>query len=176
MAAGVMAPAPNIIEQHRNSTINVARIPLVPLYLLLGLKAIYVLAVIVLAIGAYCFTHPAETDVVKEQLSVKGLVAAHFDQPSLLQANVVNEVRSRLEEAKGPDKEKSSEPSSPTEQPPEESRKIGIVADAEGTWRYVTLVNGVWKSIQPLVQAVVLPDAKTGDLGEAGDIYAAWKV
>lgn len=84
LATGVMAPAPNIIQQQRNSTISAARVPLLPLYLLLGPKAIYIVAVIVLAIGAYCFMHPAETDVVKEQLSVKGLVAAHFDQPDLL--------------------------------------------------------------------------------------------
>jgi hypothetical protein len=65
MAAGVMVPVPNLIEQHRNNTVNVTRVPLVPLYLLLSLKALYVVAVIILAIGACCFTHPAETDVIQ---------------------------------------------------------------------------------------------------------------
>jgi hypothetical protein len=100
MSVGVFAPRVNEIEQVRNSTISVARVPLIPLYLLLGFKFLYVVTVIVLAIGAYCFTHPAETEIVKAQLSVKGLAAAHFDQPDLLRENVVKEVQSRLNLAK----------------------------------------------------------------------------
>ncbi|KAK3648872.1 hypothetical protein LTR56_007312 [Elasticomyces elasticus] len=92
MSVGVLDPAPNAIEQVRNSTIAVARVPMIPLYLLLGFKPIYVVAVIALAIGAYCFTHPGETEVVKAQLSAKGLAAAHFDDPRLLQQNAVKEM------------------------------------------------------------------------------------
>ena len=81
LSVGALEPTSTIIEQVRDSTVSVARVPMIPLYLLLGLKALYVVAVILLAIGVYCFTHPAETEVVKSQLSAKGLAAAHFDTP-----------------------------------------------------------------------------------------------
>lgn len=58
---GAFAPAQNEIEQVRNSTVAVARVPLIPLYLLLGLKALYVVAVILLAIGALFF-HTSSRD------------------------------------------------------------------------------------------------------------------
>jgi hypothetical protein len=115
MAARVMVPVPNLIEQHRNNTVNVTRVPLVPLCLLLSLKALYVVAVISLQLAPTASpTQPRQTSF-KEQLSLKGLFAAHFDQPALLQAKVVKEMQSRLEEANALKKEKISEPSSPTE-------------------------------------------------------------
>lgn len=172
MAAGVMSPSLNLFEQHRNSTVGVARVPLIPLYLLLSLKALYVLTVVVLAVAAYCFTHPAETDIVKAQLSVKGLVTAHFNQPALIRSTIVQEIQGRLDEAQAHQREVESSPPVPAET---EAPKVGMMANAEGTWQFVTLINGVWKSVQPLVQSVVLPEARTGRLGEAGDIYAAWK-
>ena len=96
LAIGVMIPLQNELEQQRNSTVVLAQVPLIPLYLLIGLKFIYVVAVLVLGIGAYAFTHPAEIEVVKAQLSAKGLAAAHFDQPALLQQNVAKQVENRL--------------------------------------------------------------------------------
>jgi hypothetical protein len=38
MSIGSLAPQVNGIEQVRNSTVNVSRIPVVPLYFLLGFK------------------------------------------------------------------------------------------------------------------------------------------
>jgi hypothetical protein len=96
LTSGAFVLLKNQLEQVRDASFIVARVPLVPLYLLLGFKLLYVVAVIALAIGAYAFTHPAETEVVKAQLSTKGLAAAHFDQPALVQENAVKAVQSRL--------------------------------------------------------------------------------
>ena len=97
---GAMEPQLNLLEQGRKSTLRVARVPVVPLYLLLATKAVYVVVVLILATWAFCFSHPSETEAVRMALSTKGLAAAHFESPGLLQANVVKEVRSRLEAAK----------------------------------------------------------------------------
>ncbi|KAK4943190.1 hypothetical protein LTR10_017214 [Elasticomyces elasticus] len=190
LSVGVFQPLTNDIEQIRNSTITVARIPLVPLYLLLGFKFIYVIVVILLAIGAYCFTHPAETEVVKAQLSVQGLAAAHFDQPDLVRKNVVQEVQSRLELAKNggsstsetpagqPLKRAATEPamgSAPAGEATEEPAKVGLMPTRAGTWKFVLLADGAWQSVKPIVQTLVLNEAKDGKFGAVGDAYAAWK-
>ncbi|KAL6244665.1 hypothetical protein RBB50_008193 [Rhinocladiella similis] len=217
LSVGVFAPLVNDLEQIRNSTVQVARIPLIPLYLLLGFKFIYVVVVVVLAIGAYCFTHPAETEIVKAQLSVKGLAAAHFDQPDLMRQDVVKQVQSRLERAKGGgggggggDDDAPAGPSNTgpsgdggddadsapaqqhirraatapvatsgtaaAEQGGEDHKpKIGLMPTRAGTWQFVLLANGAWQSVKPIVQSFVLSEAKAGDLGTVGDVYAAWK-
>ncbi|KIV79255.1 hypothetical protein PV11_06824 [Exophiala sideris] len=190
LSVGVFQPLVNDIEQIRNSTISVARIPMVPLYLLLGFKFIYVIVVILLAIGAYCFTHPAETEVVKAQLSVQGLAAAHFDQPDLVRKNVVQEVQSRLELAKNggsptsdtpagqPLKRAATEPamgSAPAGEATEEPAKVGLMPTCAGTWKFVLLADGAWQSVKPIVQTLVLNEAKDGKFGAIGDAYAAWK-
>jgi hypothetical protein len=72
-----------------------------PLYLLLATKAIYILALIILAIGAYSFTHPAATEIVKAQLSMKGIAIAHFQQPDLDQENIVKELQNHIDISKG---------------------------------------------------------------------------
>lgn len=196
MSIGVFVPLVNELEQVRNNNVNVTRVPMVPLYLLLGLKFIYVIVVIFLAIGVYCFTHPAETEVVKAQLSVKGLVAAHFDQPDLLRGNVVKEVQSRLEETStGATGDGRSDPSAsirPVEEvetgtsgssslsksTPATDRhetRVGIVPTPEGAWKFALVINGAWQSVKPIVKDIVLVEAKQGNLGAVGEDYAAWK-
>ncbi|KAJ9603743.1 hypothetical protein H2200_011929 [Cladophialophora chaetospira] len=194
LSAFAMDPVPNDLEQDRIAGLSLARIPLVPLYLLIATKAIYVIAVIVLAIGAYCFTHPAETEVVKAQLSVKGLAAAHFNQPGLLQQNVVKQIQDRLDAANSNDKEKSE--SEPKEEdisfeskglrhaatapvqgsavPPPANAKVGMLPTADGGWEFVLLANGVWNSIKPIVKNLVIQDANTGGMGDVGQVIKAW--
>ncbi|OQN95665.1 hypothetical protein B0A48_18189 [Cryoendolithus antarcticus] len=177
LSVGTMDPQANVIEQVRNSTIAVARVPIAPLSLLLGLKLLYVVAVILLALGAYCFTHPAETEVVKTQLSAKGLAAAHFDAPDMLQSNVVRELGQRLQPAE-----------SPTEEDPRggglkravtlaemEDKRIGVVADANGAWGFAVVANGVWNGIKPIATDIIGMEASQGNLGTAGQLMTAWK-
>lgn len=189
-SVGTFVPQINRLEQARNNTVTLTRVPIVPLYLLLGLKWLYVVVVICLAIGVYCFTHPAETEVVKAQLSIKGLVNAHFDHPDLLQKGAVQQVQSRLDmlksgeggsdnKAVGDVVEKeldaaevaSSEPGQELTHKP----KVGLVPTAEGTWKFALLVNEAWLCVKPIVQDVVLQDAQAGQFGSLGQDYAAWK-
>ncbi|KAI3393997.1 hypothetical protein diail_3313 [Diaporthe ilicicola] len=201
-SVGTFAPQVNRLEQARNSTVTVTRVPIVPLYLLLGLKWLYVVVVICMAIGVYCFTHPAETEVVKAQLSVKGLVTAHFDHPDLLQKGAVQQVQSRLDLLKrGGDGDGSSQAvgsavkaeagiaaaaaagtaaaaaaaSSEPDQELTHKPKVGLVPTADGTWKFAILVNEAWLCVKPIVQDVVLQDAQAGKLGSLGQDYAAWK-
>lgn len=190
-SVGAMGPVLNDYEPLRQSGIIVARIPLIPLYLLLATKFIYVIAFVVLAIGAYCFTQPAETEIVKAQLSVNGLAAAHFNQPSLVQQNVVKELERRLDLAK--DKSKTSQPVGGSENDrithlkgaitapvqgtvgQHQKAKVGLLPGADGTRQFVVLANGVWNSIRPIVENLVVTDAAKGGLGEAGMFINAWK-
>lgn len=208
LSIGVFEPLVNNLEQLRDDAVNVARVPMIPLYLLLSLKLLYVVVVITLAIGVYCFTHPAETEVVKAQLSVHGLAAAHFNEPDLVRSNVVKEVQSRLDRSGGSgsdssrrnsekgssDGASSNEASEPTQgqvgraatapvtsremdaaEDQEHKPKVGLIATKEGAWTFAVLANGAWQSVKPIVKEVVLQEAQAGQLGTAGNVYAAWK-
>ena len=179
---GVMEPKRNLHEQTRELK-TLARIPLVPLYLLLATKALYVLAVLVLAIGAYCFTHPAETELVRAQLSVKGLTAAYFNKPGMVQSNAVSEIQRRLELARHEgDVEREPEkrvlqraataPVIGTEHLKE--AKVGLLPTVDGGWEFALLANGVWNSIKPVVKSLVEGEAAAGKMGELGMVVNAW--
>lgn len=184
-------------EQDRLVMNNVARIPLIPLYLLLATKGIYVLAVIILAIAAYAFTHPAETELVKDHLTVKGLASAHFNQPSVMQDNALKQLQSHLDartntdtppEASSSSKEieVSSPPvlrhaaTAPPESPPNPTvAKVGLMPALDGTWQFVVKANGVWNHVKPvvkpLIKNVIIPDVQGGALGaDAGNLVAAY--
>lgn len=172
LSSFAMEPLRNDLEQDRIAGISIARIPLVPLYHLLATKAIYVIAVMVLAIGAYCFTHPAETKVVKAQLSVKGLAAAHFNSPGLLQQNVVKQIQDRLDAANNQTEKSNGNPDEVSFEKkglqraatapvvataaaaagtaPLADAKVGLPPTADGGWEFVLLANGVWNSIKPI--------------------------
>jgi hypothetical protein len=198
---GALEPALNVLEQGRNSTVRVARVPMVPLYLLLATKFVFVVVVLVLAVGVYCFSHPHETEAVRAALSAKGLAAAHFQSPGAVQANVVREVQSRLESVRG----EANGNGAAVEKPPlegtgkgeadGESRpklrhantapvqgsapapepKVGLLPAADGTWQFVMVANGVWQSIKPIVKQIVVSDAAGGGLGDVGKVISAWK-
>jgi hypothetical protein len=181
LSAGVMSREPNLLTQIRSEPRQVARVPLLPLYILLALKAIYVIAVIALAIGAYCFTHPAETEIVKTQLSTRGLAAAHFDEPDILQSKVVSQLSERLQPATTRDDQ--AEPDDPAKGGLKRAatflgdmpdKRIGVVAHADGVWRFAVVANGVWNGIKPLAVDLVDVEAKEGHLGTAGDLVKAW--
>ena len=177
-----MEPKRNLHEQTRELK-TVARVPLVPLYLLLATKALYVLAVIVLAIGAYCFTHPAETELVRAQLSVKGLTAAYFDKPGMVQSNAVKELQRRLDYVKSG----SGKESGPAQWGSQRSAtapvigtghlqeaKVGLLPTIDGGWEFALLANGVWNSIKPVVKSFVEGEATAGKMGELGTVVNEW--
>jgi hypothetical protein len=190
-AIGAFVPLDNEVEQIRETGVVVARIPLAPLYLLIAVKMIYVVVVIILAIGAYAFTHPAETEVVKAQLSTKGLAAAHFDQPDLLQENAVKAVQSRLDTIQNKRANTTPSAADASKKDPQPGQliradttpgqieggkpKVGIVANADGAWTFAVMANGVWHSISPFVMNVIETQAKQGNLGGVGGVINAWK-
>lgn len=183
LSAGAIAPQRNVLTQFRLVEGPFARVPKVPFWTLLALKAIYVIAVILLAIGAYCFTHPAETEIVKTQLSAKGLAAAHFDTPDILQSKVVGHLNERLQPANKDVKVDVSVEIDPKqgglkraatflgEMP---DKKVGVVARADGAWRFAVVANGVWNGIAPIAVDLVGMQSKAGNLGEAGELVKAW--
>ena len=197
LVSGVFVPEKTIVEQVRTASYIVARVPIIPLYLLLAFKLIYVVSVIALAVGAYAFTHPAETEAVKKQLSSKGLAAAHFDQPGLVQQNVVQVLRETLtktDTSNNASKIMTAEDLERAQAEAEEAAlptpgikraatlmeggtapKVGLVPDADGAWKYVLLVDGVWHSIKPVVDSFVGNEASQGGFGEVGDVWLALK-
>lgn len=181
LSAGAMEARPNLLTQFRSVVGPLARVPKVPFWTLLALKAIYVIAVILLAIGAYCFTHPAETEVVKAQLSTKGLAAAHFDTPDILQSKVVGQLSERLQPAtKDMQVDVSDDPArgglkrAATFLGEMPDKKVGVVARADGAWRFAVVTNGVWNGIAPVAVDLVAMESKAGHLGDAGDLVKAW--
>lgn len=192
LAYVVPALEPELVQVQQNRTVvpNVARVPLVPLYLLLATKAIYVIAVIVLAIAAYAFTHPAETEIVKDQLTIKALTSAHFDRPDVMQKYAVDQLQyiDPTKAASSADNDGASKPllqhaaTAPPDTPansvkPEEP-KIGLIPAVDGTWQWVVKADGVWNTVKPfvktVVKTVVLSEAQAGSLGDAGNIINAY--
>jgi hypothetical protein len=180
LSSGVMSSEYNNVSQWRQS-IQVARVPMAPLFILLALKAIYVLAVLALAIGAYCFTHPAETEIVKTQLSTRGLAAAHFDTPGILQSQVVSQLKERLQptttnedHAELDDPAKGGLKRAATFLGDMPDKRIGVVAQADGLWRFAVVADGIWNGIKPLAVDLVNIEARAGNLGTPGEVVKAW--
>ena len=53
-------------------------------------------------------------------------------------------------------------------------KKVGVVARADGAWRFAVVANGVWNGIAPVAVDLVGMQSKAGNLGEAGDLVNAW--
>lgn len=163
---GVFGPKMNDVEQLRDNDVVVTRVPMIPLYTLLFFKLVYVVAVILLAIGVFCFTHPAETESIREQLSVQGLAMAHFTQPGLRRANVVGQFQSQLAstDSKVTIVTESKERNT-LEAEQEKEAKVGFVPTPEGTWTFALLVNEAWQSVKPIAKVIIMQEAKDKKLG-----------
>ena len=79
LTAGIMSPQTSILEQSRNNTELLTRVPLVPLYFLISLKALFALSSIILVVLAATLTGPSEAQEVKARLTVDGLAAGLFE-------------------------------------------------------------------------------------------------
>ena len=91
LTAGIMSPETSILEQSRNDTELLTRVPLVPLYFLISLKALFALSSILLVVLAATLTGPSEAQEVKARLTVDGLAAGLFE-PRAHQEKAVKEV------------------------------------------------------------------------------------
>lgn len=153
LATGSFVPANNVVQQSRVAEGILTRLPLVPFSLLIALKLLYVLVVIGLAVTAYVFTEPAETEVIQQQLSTKAILAAYFDDPAILQKNAVKTVQDLPHNSEKMD-EKGSRATEVTsaEVKHDEDVRIGLKQDTQGMWKHVLLIDGVWQSIKPLAK------------------------
>lgn len=177
-SAGVFGPKINDVEQMRNNNVVVTRVPMIPLYALLILKLLYVLVVLSLAVGAYFFTHPAETEAIRDQLSVKGLAMSYFKHPDIRRANVMGQFQSQLgsfssdttvtEEAKAWDTAREIQEQG-------QGTKVGLVPTPEGKWTFALIVDETWHNLKPIVKVLVMQKAKEKKLGVFGDAYVVWK-
>ena len=159
LTAGIMIPQTNKIEQLRNNTVLLTRVPKIPLYFLVSLKAIYALASLILAGLAVTFTGPSEAQEVKARLTVEGLAAGFFE-PAAYQEKAVKKLEDLFGEH---DKGTQKEP----------IKKVSIKQTDSGGWVWVAtrVIQGL--GIDGIVEAVVDNDANSGELGEVGRGYEA---
>lgn len=165
--AGAMQETENHLEQLRNNTVAVTRVPLVPLYVLIGFKCLYAVAALVLAGAAVCFTNVAETQSIKERLSVKGLATAYFADGPSQQAVAVKNVEDLFQEPNKSD-------------PAQEPKKVAMVPTEAGGWQFVTMIaNRVYAQVAPQIESVyvkpLLSEAQAGKFGQEAkdgvDVY-----
>ncbi|KAL9080689.1 MAG: hypothetical protein Q9157_000576 [Trypethelium eluteriae] len=79
LTAGIHTPVLNMLEQSRNNTGLLTRVPKIPLYFLVGLKLLYALFSLVLAAVAVFAVRPAEAHQVTARLTVDGLATGLFE-------------------------------------------------------------------------------------------------
>lgn len=56
-----------------------------------------------------------------------------------------------------------------------ENRRVGLVAHADGAWRFAVVADGVWNSIKPIGVSFLDLESKDGNMGAVGDVVNAWK-
>lgn len=150
LTAGIMSPGTVILEQSRNNTELLTRVPLVPLYFLISLKALFALSSILLAVLAAFLTGPTQAQEVKARLTVDGLASGLFE-PRANRDKAVGEIRMLYGEHKHENKE-------------EESTKVGMKQTPAGGWVWVASGN-----------AVAHNSAVNGQIGRKGEDYGVLK-
>ena len=165
LTAGIMGPETCVLEQSRNNTELLTRVPLVPLYFLISLKALFALSSILIALLAAFLTGPSEAQEVKARLTVDGLAAGLFE-PRANQEKAVKEIQLLYGEHKPENKE-------------EEATKVGMKQAPTGGWIWVASgqVQKAWTGLGfgHVVETVVDNAAATGELGRAGKDYHVLK-
>jgi hypothetical protein len=171
LLAGSMRLLPNSIEQDRNNSQPATRVPMIPLFLLLGVKLLYCLAIFVLAVAAYYYTDPQETQSVKERLTVKGLAAAYFAEGGSHQQMAVKNVEELFQASASGGGKGDAE----TVQSDGAVDKVAIKPTEQGGWQFVKVAAGtVWTHVEPIVMGEVIAAANTGAFGASGQDAAKW--
>ena len=125
LSSGIMSPARNLLEQSRNNAEVLTRVPKVPFYVLIGLKALYALGSLVLASLAYLLTGVHEAQEVKARLTVDGLVTGLFE-PDAIQEQAVKKIEELYEEHQSEGSQEFGQEDGPT--------KVGIKKTETGGW------------------------------------------
>ncbi|QYS99804.1 hypothetical protein H0G86_006920 [Trichoderma simmonsii] len=82
LSVGAISSRKNIIEQSR-SRILLTRVPVVPFYLLITLKALYVCGIIILAAAIIIWSHPKEIAGLRSHFTIDGLVDTIFREDKI---------------------------------------------------------------------------------------------
>ena len=166
LTAGVMAPSLNTIEQSRNNIELLTRVPKVPLYFLISVKAFYALGSILLALLAWILTGPSEAQEVKARLTIEGVTAGFFE-PSSSQDKAVEKIEHLYGEHQTTDKGDQA------------NNKVGIKQTETGGWIWVAsgLVEKAWTTfgVGGVLGTVVDAEANAGKLGDTGKDYEVLK-
>ncbi|KAL6831845.1 hypothetical protein V8C40DRAFT_273293 [Trichoderma camerunense] len=82
LSVGAISSRKNIIEQSR-SRILLTRVPIIPFYFLIALKALYVCGIISLAAIIILRSHPKEVAGLRSQFTIDGLVGTIFREDKI---------------------------------------------------------------------------------------------
>ncbi|KAL7794117.1 hypothetical protein V8C43DRAFT_315038 [Trichoderma afarasin] len=93
LSVGAISSRRNIIEQSR-SRVLLTRVPIIPFYFLITLKALYVCGIILLAAIIKIWSHPKEAAEVKSRLTIDGLVGTIFREDKLQVSQISEEMDS----------------------------------------------------------------------------------
>lgn len=171
LLAGSMQSLNNSIEQTRNNSHSATRVPMIPLFLLLGFKMAYCLAVLFLAIAAWYYTDPRETQSVKERLTIQGLAAAYFAEGSLHQQLAVKNVEELFQNSASGAVRKDAEVARGNDN----VDKVAMKPTELGGWQVVKVATGtVWTHVEPIITSEVIAQSNAGAFGASGRDAAPW--
>ena len=142
LTAGIMTPSTNMLEQTRNNTELLTRVPKVPLYFLISLKAIYAIMSVTIALLAVFLSGPSEAQEVKARLTVDGLATGLFEQAKA-QERAVEKMEDLYAEHSRAAEGKSQEGESGGD---EGTKKVGMRQTSDGGWTWITggKLSKVW--------------------------------
>ena len=130
LSAGLMSPTTNHLEQSRNNTEVLTRVPKIPLYFLISVKALYALASLILAGLAYLLIDLDEANEVKARLTVDGLAAGLFE-PGENQGRAVKKIEHLYDEHQPNESQENRQEKGNT--------KVGMKKTQTGGWIWIAI-------------------------------------
>ncbi|KIW11730.1 hypothetical protein PV08_11032 [Exophiala spinifera] len=127
LTSGFSVAVANERESNRTNSYLATRVPLVPLYTLIALKAVYAAFALGLALLAVFLANPSQSQEAKERLTIHGLAAGFFE-PKKQHERAVRNVQDLFEEHRDPE-------------PSDDTKRIGMVRTQQGGWQWVTLAR-----------------------------------
>lgn len=157
LMSGISIPTPNEQEWSRDNNYLATRVPYIPLYLLLALKAVYAVFALGLALLAAFLTKPSEAQEVKQRLTVDGLAAGFFE-PEANHERAVRQVQDLFKEHESSVKNDGT-------------TRIGLKQTPQGGWLWVDAAKRVINGLGiPDVIATVADQAAEAASGRAGTV------
>ncbi|KAH0844455.1 hypothetical protein FOPE_09343 [Fonsecaea pedrosoi] len=167
LSSGIAVRVQNELEWTRDNNYLATRVPYLPLYLLVTLKAVYALFALGLAVLAVFLTQPSQAQEVKERLTVDGLAAGFFE-PNANHERAVKNVSDLFEEHQDGG-EKS-----------DDTKKIGLLRTDKGGWLWVAVAQkaaqGLGLQEAASFAADQVADAAAAQMGTVGTLGQGYKL